>query len=126
MLETDVYTFNDRWFVFSGKISEICTVTLDAGIYLNHTNGIHYDVVLSVHKLPVERNIGEEELVDLGESTNNDNIETVDANQEMSCNKTELCHDYCKQEDKNGMDKQKKKNRQRTSAAMKRKMDRER
>ena len=55
MLETDIYTFNDRWFIFSGRIAEIGSVTSDAGIYINHTRGIHYDGVLSVHKERLEK-----------------------------------------------------------------------
>ncbi|XP_038066365.1 uncharacterized protein LOC119736418 [Patiria miniata] len=59
MLETDIYTFGDRWYLFSGKSAEVGVETSDAGIYLNHTCQIHYDVVLSVHE-PEQINTAEE------------------------------------------------------------------
>ena len=70
-LATDIYTFSNtgRWYIFSGQMTGIGTVTSNAGIYLNHASGIHYDVVLSVYMLPMETSHNGEQIIDLDESS---------------------------------------------------------
>ena len=51
LIETDIYIYdeqNAKWSIFSGKDVQLGVVTSDKGIYLRHTQRIHYDVVLSV------------------------------------------------------------------------------
>ena len=51
LIETDIYIYDEqnfKWSIFSGKDVQLGKVTSDKGIYLRHTQGIHYDVVLSV------------------------------------------------------------------------------
>ena len=135
MLETDIYTFGNacRWYIFSGKMAEIGSVTSDAGIYLNHSHGIHYDVVLSVHKLPLARSVIEEHSIDLAGcdvsniiNTENESIGNADNNNEVGAD----CNEHVHVDVDNCINKQMKplkgkKRKRKVSAAMRRKLDRE-
>nr|XP_054775560.1 uncharacterized protein LOC129284114 [Lytechinus pictus]XP_054775561.1 uncharacterized protein LOC129284114 [Lytechinus pictus]XP_054775563.1 uncharacterized protein LOC129284114 [Lytechinus pictus] len=51
MLGVDIYVYDEelkRWHIYGGQITRMGVVTTNKGIYLNHTDGNHYDVVLSV------------------------------------------------------------------------------
>ena len=133
MLETDIYTFANtcRWYIFSGKMAEIGSVTSDAGIYLNHSHGIHYDVVLSVHKLPLARSVIEEHSIDLAGcdvsniiNTQNESIGNADNNNEVGgdCNE-QVDVDNCINKQMKPL--KGKKRKRKVSAAMRRKLDRE-
>ena len=133
MLETDIYTFGNtcRWYIFSGKMAEIGSVTSDAGIYLNHSHGIHYDVVLSVHKLPLARSVIEEHSIDLAGcdvsniiNTQNESIGNADNNNEVGgdCNE-QVDVDNCINKQMKPL--KGKKRKRKVSAAMRRKLDRE-
>ena len=135
MLETDIYTFGNtcRWYIFSGKMAEIGSVTSDAGIYLNHSHGIHYDVVLSVHKLPLARSVIEEHSIDLAGcdvsniiNTQNESIGNADNNNEVGGDCNEQVHvdvDNCINKQMKPL--KGKKRKRKVSAAMRRKLDRE-
>ena len=62
LLETDIYIYDEElkcWHIFCGNKAKMGEVTTNRGIYLNHTGGIHYDVVLSVQSNGVIENVVE-------------------------------------------------------------------
>ncbi len=132
MLETDVYTFNGRWYIFSGKVAEIGSVTSDEAIYLNHTNSIHYNVVLSVHILPMETNPNDLIISDGiskdGEETEviqNIDVDSLTTDDNIKINECIRCYEQIKDDSERSKNAKGKKPKRKMSAAMRRKKDRD-